>query len=294
MGKKKRKKLSRKAKRKKDAEFLQHISMLARTGASLRESAEALGMTIEEIEGLFRRRKKILETWRKSRLNLILGIRASLAKSAAEGKLPAIERLLEELGKVEIVQKAATAVDFEHLKTGELCLALGRQRQTVDRWRTNHGLRRDGNKTYSLPVFFDWFENFCRTKYSSSSDTGGDSLRNIKAEQIALEISRHRKELLDRDRVVTGQISWAQNLVTFCDRGADEISRLCQNQPREKIAEIMRGWFRELHLYTSTVPKHLELPSSMERELESFLGRLKPHDYSKTEIQDLPSAGDQK
>lgn len=283
---KQRKRKSQKARR--DAELVQHITMLARTGASLHESASALGMTDKELGDLFKKRPKVLKAWKQSRLNLVLGVRAALAKSAADGKLAAIEKLLEELLQSEVGQQPAPAIDFEHLKTSELSLALGRQRQTLDRWRTEHGLRRGSDKTYSLPGFFVWFENFCRTKYSGASASGesGDLLRDARAAQIGMQIQKTKGQLLDRERVITGQICWVQSLVTFCNRGCVELSRLCQNQPKMKVEEILRGWFRELHLYTSTVPEHLKISASMKRELESFLERLGPQDYDKGEKKD--------
>lgn len=273
MGKKRK---SQKAK--KDAELVQHITMLARTGASLKESAQALGMDTKELEVLFKRRPKILKAWRQSRLNLILGIRAALAKSASEGKLAAIEKLLAEL-LTEVAQQPVPAIDFEHLKTAELSIAIGRQRQTVDRWRVEHGLRRNSDKTYSLPGFFVWFENFCRAKCLTKSSEGGDPLRDIKAEQIGLQVARHRKELLNRQEVICGLVAWVQNIKSFCERSVDELSRLCCNQPREKIAEIARGFFRDLYIAAARSPSELCLPPAMEKDLIDFLQGLQPHNY---------------
>jgi len=86
MGKNK-KKQSRKARE--DKELLKNLSMLARTGATLSESAEALGLTDKQLKDLFKKRR-VLRTWREARLSLILHVRTALAKSAGEGKLPAI------------------------------------------------------------------------------------------------------------------------------------------------------------------------------------------------------------
>lgn len=176
-------------KAKRDEEFLQHFGMLARTGASIDESAEALGMTGKELEGLFRKRPNVLRTWRSARLNLILGIRGAMAKSAAEGKLPAIERLLEELEKVEIIPQPAPAIDFEHLKTSELMIAIGKTRNTIDRWRNESGLKRAADKTYSLPDFIDWFERYCRSKYATTS-VSGDPLRDARAEKSGWKLTK--------------------------------------------------------------------------------------------------------
>jgi len=275
---KKRKKQNRKAKQQ-DEEFLRHLSMLARTGASLRESAEALGMSDKELKNLFKKSPKIQQAWRQARLNLVLHVRTALAKSAGEGKFAAIQKLLEGLIQSEVDRQPAPAVDFEHLKTSELCLAVGRQRQTIDRWRIKHGLRRNPDRTYGLPGFFVWFENFCRTKYSNSLDVSGDRLRDVKSREVELRISERRGGLLDRKEIICGLVAWVQNIKSFCERSVEEHSRLCGNQPREKIAEIDQGFFRDLYVAAAKSPKELSLPAAMEKELVSFLTRLGSHEY---------------
>jgi len=54
------------------------------------------------------------------------------------------------------------------------------------------------------------------------------------------------------------------------------------------MKELMDTWFQDLFLSMTRIPKVLSFPPAMERELENFLKRLKPHDYSGAEIHDLP------
>jgi len=273
---KKKKKRSRKAK--KDAEFfMQHLKLLGRTGASLRESAEALGMNDKELKNLFKKSPKVQQAWRQARLNLVLHVRTALAKSAGEGKFAAIQKLLEGLIQ-EVDRESAPAVDFTRLRTSELSVAIGRPRITIDRWRKS-GLRRSADKTYSLPDFVDWFEAFCKTKYSGSSDIGGDRLRDVKSREVELRISEHRGELLDRKEAICGLIAWVQNIKSFCERSVEEHSRLCSNLPREKIVEVDKRFFGDLYVAAAKSPKELSLPPAMEKELVSFLARLGSHEY---------------
>lgn len=276
--KKKKRSKKRSQKTRKDEQFLQHLGMLSRTGASLDESAGALGMTVKELEDLFKKRPKVLRTWKQARLNLILHVRTALAKSAGEGKFAAIQKLLEELLRSEVAQQPAPAIDFGHLRTSELSIAIGKPRITIDRWRKS-GLQRAYDKTYNLADVFAWFEGYCRLKFANASGVSGDPLRDIKAQQIQLQVSKHRGELVDRQKVICGLVAWVQNIKYFCEHGIEEHSRLCSNQPREKIAEIDRGFFRDLYVAAAKSPKELCLPAKMEHELIDFLERLKPHNY---------------
>jgi len=185
----------------------------------------------------------------------------------------------------EFTQQPTPTIDFTHLKTSELSIAIGKPRQTIDRWRNEHGLERAFNKTYNLADVFAWFERYCRFKYATTSEVSGDPLRDIKAQQIKLQLAKQRNELLDRQEVICSLVAWVQSIKCFCERGVEQLSRLCSSQPREKIAEVTRGFFRDLYTEAAKVPKELRLPAAMEKELVSFLKRLKPHEYGKGEKQ---------
>ena len=98
----------------------------------------------------------------------------------------------------------------------------------------------------------------------------------MKAEKLRVELARHRNETLDRNKVMISLVAWAQHIVSFCDRGNVDLSRLCIGQPREKIIEIHKRFFQDLLAATARVPKELYLTDDKEKELVAFLLSLKP------------------
>ena len=137
---------------------------------------------------------------------------------------------------------------------------------------------RNVDKTFDLSIFFAWFEEFLlrRSEKEEGSEIHLDPLKQMKAEKLKVELARHRNEILDRNEVMISLVAWAQHIVSFCDRGNVELSRLCVGQPREKIIEIHKRFFQDLHAETARVPKELHLPDDKEKELVTFLNSLKP------------------
>ena len=154
----------------------------------------------------------------------------------------------------------------------------GKSRQTINEWHTKCGLSRNADKTFDLDVFIAWFEEFLLKKASMEKKTMAmlDPLRAAKAEKLKVELEKCRKELLNRQEVVVSWVQWIENLKTYCNRGAEQFAVLYQNQPREKVKELMHAWFRKMYLSFTKLPQSFELPPAMEKELIDFLQRLNP------------------
>jgi hypothetical protein len=142
-------------------------------------------------------------------------------------------------------------------------------------------LPRNPDKTYNLCVFLAWFEEFVGKRTPNGGKGSGeivDPLRAVRAEKLRDELETQRGQLLDRERVIMGQICWVQNIVTFCDRGALKLSKLCANEPREKIVDLARVFFQELHIEASKVPLEMNLTELKAKELVDYLLSLRPKD----------------
>jgi len=255
--------------------FLRNLRGLARTGASVSEAAKKLGFANGRVlRAMIDENEEIGDLWDQTQLEVYIEIKTAIVEAAKEGKADAV-RMVESF---LLDKKERPEFDPARITILQLTELTGKVRQTVHEWYTKFGLPRNVDKTFKLDIFMAWYEEFLLKKAPVGKESAVvlDPLKQMKAEKLKLELASHRHQLLDRSEVICGQVAWVQNIISFCERGIEELSRLCSSQPREKIAEIARGFFRDLHTESAKVPKELRLPAAKERELIEFLEDLKP------------------
>jgi len=257
--------------------FLRNLRGLARTGASVPQAAKKLGLANGRLlRAMIDEDAEVGDLWDQTQLEVYIEIKTAIVEAAKEGKADAV-RMVESF---LLDEKERPEFDPSHITILQLTEITNKSRQTIHEWFTKFGLPRNADKTFDLSIFLVWYEEFLLKKASAGKGPAvvRSPTRILKDEKLEMELAEKRDELLDRSEVIIGQVAWVQNIVTFCERGIEEISRLCSSQPREKIAEIAKGFFRDLHTEAAKVPKELRLPAAKERELIEFLQRIKPHD----------------
>lgn len=257
--------------------FLRNLRDLARTGVSVSEASKKLGFANGRVlRAMLDDDMEVGDLWNQTRLQIYIEIKSALIETAKEGKADAIRAVENFL----LEEKERPVFDPAHVTILQLTELTGKARQRIHEWYTKFGLPRNADKTFDLSIFLAWHEEFLLKKASMGKESVAvlDPLKAMKAEKLKVELASHRNELLDRNEVIIGQIAWVQNIISFCDRGVEELSRLCCSQPREKIAEIHRRFFRDLHSEAVNIPKELRLPAALGRKLNKILYELKPPD----------------
>ena len=257
--------------------FLRNLRGLARTGASVPKAAKKLGFANGQVlRTMINEDAEVGDLWDQTQLEVYIEIKSAIVEAAKEGKADAVRAVESFL----LEEKESPEFDPARITILQLTEQTGKSRQTIHEWYTKFGLPRNADKTFDLSIFLAWYEEFLLKKASVGKEPGIelDPLKAMKAEKLKVELASHRNELLDRNKVIISLVAWAQSIVSFCDRGVEELSRLCSSQPRAKIAEITRGFFRDLHTEISRVPKDLHMPAGKEKELVAFLRSLKPYD----------------
>lgn len=255
--------------------FLRNLRDLARIRATIPEAAKRLGFeSARGLQKLMDEDVEVADLWDQTQLAITLELKAAVMDAAREGKADAI-RAVEAMLKDE---KETAGADLTRITILQLTELTGRTRQTIHNWYTKFGLPRNEDKTFDLSIFLAWFEEFLLKKAAVGKKPAVilDPYRAMKVEKLKAELARHRNETLDRKAVIIQLVAWAQNLVSYCNRHNDELSRLCIGQPREKVLEIHRQFFRDLHASIARVPKELRLSEEKEKELVAFLLSLKP------------------
>ena len=257
--------------------LLRNIRNEARSGASIREAAAKLKFKNgQQLRDMIDEDAEVGDLWEQTTLELQFEIRSAVIEAAKEGNIAAL-KAVDGLLKPE---RKVTGLDASHVTIKELTELTGKTRKTIHEWFTKCGLPRNQDKTFDLSVFIGWFEDYLLKRVTNSaakpSIVSADPLRTMRAEKMQVELAKHRNQLLDREEVAMGQIAWVQNIITFCDRGVHELAKLCSGQPREKIMEITKRFFRDLHNEAAKIPGELKLPGPKEKELTEFLLSLRP------------------
>lgn len=266
--------------------FLRNLRGLARTGASISQAAKKLGLANGRVlRKMIDEDAEVGDLWEQTQLEVYIEIKTAIIEAAKAGKADAVRAVESFL----LEEKERPMFDPAHVTVLQLIELTGRARQRIHEWRTKFGLPRNADKTFDLSIFLAWFEEFLLGKASAGKGPAAelDPLKTMKAEKLKVELASHRNELVDRNEVIIGQVAWVQNIKSFCERNNDELSRLCSNQPRKKIAEIHRRFFIELFAETAKYPKELCLPAALGRELVEILKKLKPHDKKRGNIHNI-------
>lgn len=257
--------------------FLRNLRGLARTGASISEASKKLGLASGQVlRAMIDEDQEVGDLWDQTQLEVYIEIKSAIIEAAKEGKADAVRAVESFL----LDEKERPEFDPSRITKLQLVEITGKTKRTITTWLDKFGLPRNAdNKTFDVGIVWAWYEEFLLKKAPVGKEPAVilDPLKAMKAEKLKVELASHRNELLDRNEVVIGQIAWVQNIKSFCERGNDELSRLCCNQPREKIAEIHRRFFRDLLAETAKYPKEFRLPAELGRELVKILQKLKPH-----------------
>lgn len=252
--------------------FMRYLRSLAKTTMSISDAAKNLGFANSRaLKAMFDDDEEIGELWKETRLGIKIEFDKAMFEEAKGGNPAAIKAVQQNF---LLDEKEYSGADLTRLTINQLVEVTGRVRQTIHEWFTKNGLPRNADKTFDLSVFLAWFEDFLLGK--SGKEKVLDPYRAMKIEKLKADMARHRNETLDRKAVIIQLVAWAQHIVSYCNRHNEELSRLCIGQPREKVLEIHKQFFRDFHASIARVPKELRLSDDKEKELDAFLLSLKP------------------
>ncbi len=259
--------------------FLRWLREVASQAPSIAQAAGRLGFSEQKFQEMLDEDIEVADIWKKEQLQLYVETRRQVFELAADD-VPWAKKCIYDLMTMHPEAGLKANILEIGITTDQLAQLTKKSIQTIYNWINKSNLPRQANKTFDLGTFFSWYEEFLLKK-SSGGDaavTPLDPLKSVKAERIRLELQKSRNELLDRDEVIAGQIVWFHNILGIFERSIEELTRLCSNQPREKIAEIFESFFTRIHIESCKIPKEFHLPPAKERDLLEFLQGLKPHE----------------
>lgn len=259
--------------------FLRNLRDLASQAPSIAQAASHLGFSEQKFQELLEEDMEVADIWKSEQLKLYVETRRQVFE-LAQDDVPWAKKCVYDLMTNHPEAGLKANILEIGITTDQLAQLTKKSIQTIYNWINKFNLPRNANKTFDLSTFFSWYEELLLKKSSGGNAAviPLDPLKQVKAERIGLELKKSRKELLNRDEVIAGQIVWFHNILGCFERGVEELTRLCYGQDREKIAEIFESFFTRLHVESCKIPKEFRLSMKQERELFEFLQSLKPHE----------------
>jgi hypothetical protein len=252
-------------------QFLRNLEGCAAAILTVSQAARKLGFEHgQQLREVLDADIEAANIWGQARLLTIVASKKALVSAAQIGNqaaIRAIEVFLRDEGEV-----SAEKVNYDRVTINQLADLFSTTRQTIHEWHVKQGLPRNADGTFDLKTTINWYGEFVAKKLSRTKNIFGDRdpLRAIKAEKLALELQKHRGDLLDRSIVIEGQVARYQNLIHGLDRLVRELPTLIVNQPLERITKIIDSWRNDTIVQQQKVPDELLLPPQVLETLDGI------------------------
>jgi len=252
-------------------QFLQNLEECASAILTISQAAKKLDFEHgQQLRELLDSDIEASNLWGQARLVTIVASKKALVDAAKEGNqaaIRAIEIFLRDEGEA-----SADKSNYDRVTISQLADLFSTTRQTIYEWFTKQQLPRNVDATFDLKSTINWYGEFVAKKLSRTKDILGDRdpLRAIKAEKLALELQKHRGDLLDRTIVIEGQVARYQNLIHSLDRLVRELPMMIVNQPLERVKEILDMWRRDMIVQQQKIPDELLLPNQALKILDGI------------------------
>jgi len=251
---------------------LRDIRELAVTPICMEEASKKLGLGDAGLAQLYKRDREVRDVWDRGRVDMLIRVKQGLMDRATTGSphaLGAVERIL----RGEFGHNAPSQPDFTRLPPTQIAEATGFPRQTILRWHKNHGLRRNRDGTYSLPIFIAWLREFEVDKVTRSTGTAGlDPLREQKARKAKVEADLAEGRVIPKKQhihTLMTQTAWLVQLLS--ETKAEEWAALHEGLTALQLKESYMDAFVALRNQWCTFPAEVPVtPAARVKFEEAF------------------------
>lgn len=252
-------------------QFLRNLKSLASVVETVSEAARKLGLSSgAELRELIDTDPEVGDLWNQTRLNTKIAAREALLGAAKDGNQAAI-RVVENYLKDDA--KVPAGPDMHHLSQKQVADLFDVDRITVRNWEIRDKLLRNSDGSYDLYAVLKWYKDYMARK-SGAGAPAADTLRDMKAEQMKLDLAERKGQLLVREEVIAGLVARAQSMVSAFNYKRRELASMCHGQTVEGIEDILGRFFAELQRKQLELPDFLELPENAEKLLQQLFEQL--------------------
>jgi len=249
-------------------QFLRNLKGLASVVETVSEAARKLELSSgNELRELIDSDPEVGDLWNQTRLNTKIQAREALLAAAKDGNQAAI-RVVENYLKDDA--KVPAGPDMHHLSQKQIAELFDIDRITVRNWELRDKLPRNGDGTYDLYVTVKWYKDYMARK-GGATVPAADTLRDMKAEQMKLDLAQRKGQLLGREEVIAGLVARVQAMVSACNYRRRELASMCHGQTVEGIEDILGRFFEELQRKQLEMPEFLDIPDAAQQKLVECL-----------------------
>ena len=248
-------------------------------GASIEETAAALGMSAAELRGLLAADTELRDHRRQLQLRLLRSATAALISEAVPAKTddgprkaPNIAALRELLGRISAdVAGEKRVPDFSALPVGQATVALGTTRETLSQW-TKKGAPRNADRSVNLPAVIKWREGQlgARAARGGGGASTEEQLRRERIEKLRIENEAKRGQLLPRGDVILGLLARHQVLRRAAYSRPAVLAEVLQGQPAAKIRQSVEKEFADVLREIIGMPLELQLSKQQQAVLHEL------------------------
>lgn len=252
--------------------FLRNIAEFGGKNYTVAEAGGELGLKAGELDKVFATDFEAADIWNQARLQTLLAIKNKWLDMVGMAS-PAALKQLEKLMSRGIIQPAA---DLTHITSKQMQELTDKSRQTIENdWPKKYGLPRNTDGTFNLFVFFAWYTGYVKSVNTGPAKSDKNSLADIKARRLEVQMQRETGDLLERNKVIAGLTARHQTLLRIFSRALTDQKDPFVKQTLDRIFEDVR---REL----AAVPPELRLSEPHSGKLQELLNELS--DTEDTEV----------
>jgi len=250
--------------------FLANLKALAGVVATVSEAAHKLGLVSgEALREILDNDAEAADIWSQTRLDTIIQARQALLTAAKEGNQTAIRAVENYLREEK--QATGPSMDQMHLSQKEICDLFSVSRVTLGEWQSKQGLPRNVDKTYNLADMIRWFGEFISRKQGGRI-LPADKLRDLKAEEKAIDLAERRGRLRDIEEVISGLAVRWQRIVGAFRYKRRELAMMVHGQTVERIEDALGRFFEDIQRsWCEKLPEFVDVPPEAEGKLNEFL-----------------------
>lgn len=257
-------------------QFLRNLKAKAGVVDTVSEAASALKLASgQELRNILDRDDEAADIWYQKRLDTRIRVREAMLETAKGGNQAAI-RVVENYLKDEDKGRPA-GTDLTRLIQKDIADLFDVTRITVGDWSNKHKCPRNADGSYNLYEVIRWYAEFVKSK-STGRMLPADTMRDLKAEGLRLDLAERQHSLLDREEVIAGLVARCQAMVGAFNYKRRELANMVHNQTIEGVEDILGRFFEDLQRQQLEVPEFLELPAAAAEKLQECFNILTTKD----------------
>jgi hypothetical protein len=224
----------------------------------------------DQLQQIFTDDNEVSDTFNQARHKHIIEVQRIIKDNLHKASPAAIRAY-----KALFSNPSATQAEFSRVTTKQMMDMTGYSRQMLEyEGPKKYSLPRNSDGSFNLAVFIPWLMEHIKNTRQGVKVTEPETLRNKKAEMLDIELKERLGSLLPRDAVMAGILGRHQLMLAMFDKFIEKVPGLAENQPIERIRQVLIDSFIEIRNEMAKAKIELKLNDEQQAEFVRFLNGL--------------------